>query len=81
METGSAELIAQLRAICGREFVLTDSGELATYQSDGLLHYRQRPLVAVLPADAQFDLHLRRLGQPLPVSHPIELLGRSINAA
>jgi glycolate oxidase len=53
METGSAELIAQLRAICGREFVLTDSGELATYQSDGLLHYRQPPLVAVLPADAQ----------------------------
>jgi len=53
METGSAELIAQLRAICGREFVLTDGGELATYQSDGLLHYRQRPLVAVLPSDAQ----------------------------
>jgi glycolate oxidase len=53
METGSAELIAQLRAICGREFVLTESGELATYQSDGLLHYRQPPLVAVLPADAQ----------------------------
>jgi glycolate oxidase len=53
METGSAELIAQLGAICGREFVLTDGGELATYQSDGLLHYRQPPLVAVLPSDAQ----------------------------
>ena len=49
----SAELIARLQAICGREFVLTEGGELATYQSDGLLHYRQAPLVAVLPADAQ----------------------------
>ncbi|MGH2907678.1 MAG: FAD-binding oxidoreductase [Solirubrobacteraceae bacterium] len=49
----SAELIARLRAICGREFVLTEGGELATYQSDGLLHYRQPPLVAVLPADAE----------------------------
>jgi glycolate oxidase len=48
---GAAELIARLRAICGREFVLTERGELATYQSDGLLHYRQPPLVAVLPAD------------------------------
>ncbi len=52
MERGSAELIARLEAICGREHVLTEGSELATYQSDGLLHYRQRPLVAVLPADA-----------------------------
>jgi hypothetical protein len=61
MEKSSAELIAQLRAICGREFVLTDRGELATYQSDGLVH-------------------LRRLGRPLPVLHPIELLARSLSA-
>ena len=53
MQTRPAELVARLRAICGREFVLTEGGELATYQSDGLLHYRQPPLVAVLPADAQ----------------------------
>jgi glycolate oxidase len=51
MEAGGTELIAQLTAICGREHVLTDAGELATYRSDGLLHYRQAPLVAVLPAD------------------------------
>jgi glycolate oxidase len=48
----SPELIAQLRTICGREHVLTEAGELATYRSDGLLHYRQTPLVAVLPGDA-----------------------------
>jgi glycolate oxidase iron-sulfur subunit len=30
---------------------------------------------------AQLDLHLRRLGRPLPVHHPIELLARSIAGA
>ena len=51
MEPGSGELIQRLTAICGREHVLTEDGELATYRSDGLLHYRQSPLVAVLPGD------------------------------
>ena len=51
MDPGGTELIAALTAICGREHVLTGAGELATYRSDGLLHYRQAPLVAVLPAD------------------------------
>jgi glycolate oxidase iron-sulfur subunit len=30
---------------------------------------------------AQLDLHLRRLGCPLPIHHPVELLARSIAAA
>ena len=30
---------------------------------------------------AQLDLHLRELGHPLPIHHPIELLSRSISAA
>jgi glycolate oxidase len=51
MDPGSSELIPRLTAICGREHVLTEPGALATYRSDGLLHYRQSPLVAVLPAD------------------------------
>src|SRR5579875_77204 len=50
---GAAALVARLQEVCGREYVLTDGGELATYQSDGLLHYRQRPLAAVLPADSE----------------------------
>ena len=29
---------------------------------------------------AQLDLHLRRLGRPLPLHHPIELLARSISS-
>ncbi len=30
---------------------------------------------------AQLDLHLRRLGTPLPIHHPVELVARSIAAA
>jgi glycolate oxidase iron-sulfur subunit len=30
---------------------------------------------------AQLDLHLRELGRPLPIHHPIELVWRSIQAA
>jgi len=51
MPEGSPELISELTEICGREFVLTHPHELATYRSDGLLHYRQVPIAAVLPAD------------------------------
>src|ERR1700728_79097 len=51
MPDGSSALIPKLTEICGHEFVLTDPHELATYRSDGLLHYRQLPSAAVLPAD------------------------------
>jgi glycolate oxidase iron-sulfur subunit len=30
---------------------------------------------------AQLDMHLRRLGHPLPIYHPVELVWRSIQAA
>ncbi len=48
MESG-AQLIARLEAICGAEHVLTHADALATYRSDGLSHYRETPLAAVLP--------------------------------
>ena len=51
MESG-AELVARLSAICGADHVLTHPRELATYRSDALAHYRQEPLAAVLPGDA-----------------------------
>ncbi len=51
MESG-AELVARLSAITGPDHVLTDPRALATYRSDGLAHYRQQPLAAVLPGDA-----------------------------
>jgi glycolate oxidase len=45
------ELVERLRSVCGDEHVLTHPDALATYQSDGLLHYREVPLAAVLPGD------------------------------
>jgi len=49
----TSDLIAQLRAICGEEHVLTHPHALATYRSDGLSHYRQTPRAAVLPATGE----------------------------
>jgi glycolate oxidase len=46
------DLVDRLRLICGEEHVLTHPDALATYRSDGLLHYRQVPLAAVLPGTA-----------------------------
>ena len=48
-----ADLIARLQGICGTEHVLTHPHALATYRSDGLTHYQQTPLAAVLPATAR----------------------------
>jgi glycolate dehydrogenase FAD-linked subunit len=47
-----AELVHRLSAITGADHVLTDPRALATYRSDGLAHYRQQPLAAVLPGEA-----------------------------
>jgi glycolate oxidase len=44
-----AQLVSRLERICGSEHVLTHPHALATYRSDGLSHYRQTPLAAVLP--------------------------------
>jgi len=53
MPPGAPEtLISRLREICGREHVLTHPHALATYRSDGLLHHRQTPRAAVLPASS-----------------------------
>jgi glycolate oxidase len=52
MESG-AELVQRLQGICGASHVLTHPDALATYRSDGLAHYRQTPLAAVLPASAE----------------------------
>jgi glycolate oxidase len=50
--SAGTQLIANLERICGPEHVLTHEHALATYRSDGLLHYRQTPVAAVLPGDA-----------------------------
>ncbi len=53
MASAVPELIAHLENICGGEHVLTHEHALATYRSDGLLHYRQTPLAAVLPGSGE----------------------------
>ena len=45
-------LLERLRAICGSEHVLTESIQLRTYESDGLLQYRVTPGAVVLPGSA-----------------------------
>ena len=52
MPSGAQQLIDRLRSISGPDHVLTHPHALATYQSDGLAQYRQRPLAAVLPGTA-----------------------------
>jgi glycolate oxidase len=47
------QLVARLHAICGSAHVLTHPDALATYRSDGLAHYRETPLAAVLPTNAE----------------------------
>ena len=47
-----SELADRFVEICGDERVITARGRLATYQSDGLLHFKVLPKVAVLPDDA-----------------------------
>jgi glycolate oxidase len=53
MPTGTPALISRLQAICGQKHVLVHPHELATYRSDGLLHYQQTPVAAVLPGTAE----------------------------
>ncbi len=53
MPSGAPAVISRLQEICGREYVLTHQHELATYRSDGLLHYREVPVAAVLPGTAE----------------------------
>jgi glycolate oxidase len=43
------DLVGRLEEICGAQHVLTHPDALATYRSDGLAHYRQTPIAAVLP--------------------------------
>ncbi len=52
MSGGAPQLVSRLRSICGSEHVLTHRHELATYRSDGLAHYREVPVAAVLPGTA-----------------------------
>ena len=49
----AVELRRRLTACCGAEQVLAHPHQLRTYESDGLLHYRVTPALAVLPGSAE----------------------------
>ena len=44
-----AQIIERLRAIVPGEGVIVDEGELRTFECDGLMAYKQLPMVVVLP--------------------------------
>jgi glycolate oxidase iron-sulfur subunit len=57
------------------------AGELGARKAQNLIDTGAEAIAAANPGcTAQLDLHLRELGHPLPIHHPIELLWRSIEA-
>lgn len=48
-----SDIIQKLRTIVAGEGVIEDSGELAAFECDGLMAYKQLPLVVVLPETTQ----------------------------
>ncbi|MGO9823118.1 MAG: (Fe-S)-binding protein [Solirubrobacteraceae bacterium] len=58
------------------------AAELGRRKAHNLLATGAQVIAAGNPGcAAQLDLHLRELGQPIPIKHPIELVWRSISAA
>jgi glycolate oxidase iron-sulfur subunit len=58
------------------------AGDLGERKARHLLETGAQAIAAANPGcSSQLDAHLRQLGRPLPIHHPIELLARSIRAA
>jgi glycolate oxidase iron-sulfur subunit len=56
--------------------------ELGARKARHLLDTGAQAVAAANPGcAAQLDFHLRKLGQPLPIYHPLELVWRSISGA
>jgi glycolate oxidase iron-sulfur subunit len=81
------EVSAEAELCCGSAGIynLTQpqaAAELGERKARHLLETGAEAIAAANPGcAAQLDLHLRRLGRPLPVYHPVELLWRSIESA
>ncbi len=54
-------LIKNLRAVLGREQVLSEAEELLVYESDGLTHYKFRPRAVVFPRSTEEVSEVLRL--------------------
>jgi glycolate oxidase iron-sulfur subunit len=58
------------------------AAELGARKARNLIDTGAQAIAAGNPGcAAQLDLHLRQLGCPLPIHHPVELVSRSITAA
>jgi glycolate oxidase iron-sulfur subunit len=58
------------------------AAELGRRKAQNLIATGAQVIAAANPGcAAQLDLHLRELGRPLPIQHPVELLWRSLQAA
>lgn len=58
------------------------AAELGRRKAENLRSTGAQAIAAANPGcAAQLDLHLRELGQPLPIHHPVELVWRSLQAA
>jgi glycolate oxidase iron-sulfur subunit len=57
------------------------ASELGRRKAQNLISTRAEAIAAANPGcTAQLDLHLRELGHPLPIHHPLELVWRSVQA-
>jgi glycolate oxidase iron-sulfur subunit len=81
------EVAAESEVCCGSAGVYNllqpqAAAELGARKAQHLLDTGAQAIAAGNPGcAAQLDLHLRELGRPLPIHHPVELLWRSIQAA
>jgi glycolate oxidase iron-sulfur subunit len=81
------EVAAERDLCCGSAGVYNllqpePAAELGARKATHLLNTGAEAITAANPGcAAQLDLHLRELGHPLPVYHPVELVWQSIKAA
>jgi glycolate oxidase iron-sulfur subunit len=81
------ELAAESEICCGSAGLYNllqpqAAAELGARKAHHVLQTGAQAIAAANPGcAAQLDAHLRELGQPLPIHHPIELLWRSIRSA
>ena len=81
------EVVAEPELCCGSAGIYNlvepeAAAELGARKARHLIETGAQAIAAGNPGcAAQLDMHLRELGHPLPIHHPIELLSRSISAA
>ena len=81
------EVAAERELCCGSAGIYNlvapeAAAELGARKARHLLETGAQVIAAGNPGcAAQLDMHLRQLGQPIPIQHPVELVWRSLSAA